>query len=103
MPPTLCKFIKISIQNEEIKIPLSLSQALTTHHVNVFALILSMREGRAGIAWIPSNKLLFFPISQEIKSLAIPQNFLFASTLILLLLFSLSFSSFKRFTVCFSS
>jgi hypothetical protein len=37
------------------------SQAFTTHHPNVFTPILHLSEGRAGIAWVPSNKMLFFP------------------------------------------
>jgi hypothetical protein len=56
-----------NIQNK-IKIPLSLSQAFITYHPNVFILILSLTEGRAGIAWEPSdNKMLFPP--PEIKCL----------------------------------
>jgi hypothetical protein len=31
------------------------------HHPNVFTLILSLSEGRAGIAWVPFNKMLFLP------------------------------------------
>jgi hypothetical protein len=34
---------------------------LKTHHPNVFTPILPLSEGRAGIAWVPSNKILFFP------------------------------------------
>jgi hypothetical protein len=43
--------------NQEIKIPLSLSQALAAYHPNVFTLILplGLSEGRASIAWGPSN------------------------------------------------
>jgi hypothetical protein len=29
----------------------------TTHHPNVFTLILSLSEGRTDIAWVPSNKM----------------------------------------------
>jgi hypothetical protein len=29
---------------------------------NIFIPILPLSEGRAGIAWIPSNKMLFFPL-----------------------------------------
>jgi hypothetical protein len=32
-----------------------------TRHPNVFTPILPLSEGRAGIAWVPSNKMLFFP------------------------------------------
>jgi hypothetical protein len=44
------------------KILPSLSHAFTTHHPNVFTPILSLSEGRAGIAWAPSNKMLFLPL-----------------------------------------
>jgi hypothetical protein len=39
-----------------------LSQAFTTHHPNVFTPILSLSEERAGIAWVPSNEMLFSPV-----------------------------------------
>jgi hypothetical protein len=51
----LCFF---AVMIHENKIPPSLSQAFTTHHPNVFTLILSLSEGRAGIAWVPSNYAL---------------------------------------------
>jgi hypothetical protein len=68
----------------------SLSQAFTTHYPNVFTPILSLSEGRAGIAWVPSNKMLFSP--SYIKRLSLfPRCFLFTSTLMLsFLTFSLS-------------
>jgi hypothetical protein len=47
--------------NHGTKIPSSLSQAFTTHHPNVFTLILSLSEGRAGIAWVPSYNMHFPP------------------------------------------
>jgi hypothetical protein len=52
-----------------------LSQAFTTHYPNVFTPILALSEGRAGIAWASSNKLLiFFP--SDIKRLSLsPQMF----------------------------
>jgi hypothetical protein len=79
MQPSLSKFIKItpcsratklinfqiiSTLSNELwkKIRPSLSQAFTTHHPNVFTPILPLSEGRAGIAWLPSNKMLFFPL-----------------------------------------
>jgi hypothetical protein len=79
MQPSLSKFIKITpcsgatklinfqiistLSNESWnKILPSLSQAFTTHHPNVFTPILSLSEGRAGIAWVPSNNMLFFPL-----------------------------------------
>jgi hypothetical protein len=69
----------------------SLSQAFTTHHPNVFTPILPLSEGQAGIAWVPSNKMLFFP--SDIKRLSLsPRCFLFSSTLILSFL-TLSLSS----------
>jgi hypothetical protein len=56
------------------KILPSLSQASTTHHPNVFTHILSLSEGRAGIAWVPYNKMLFFPLRYK-APLAFPQMF----------------------------
>jgi hypothetical protein len=46
--------------NNKIKIPLSLLQAFTTYHPNVFTLALSLSEGQAGIAWEPSNDKMLF-------------------------------------------
>jgi hypothetical protein len=91
MQPSLSKFIKIApcsratklvnfqiistLSNESWnKILPSLSQAFTTHHPNVFTPILSLSEGRAGIAWVPSNKILFFPLRYK-APLAFPQIF----------------------------
>jgi hypothetical protein len=99
MQPSLSKFIKITpccgatklvnfqiistLSNESWnQILPSLSQAFTTHHPNVFTPILSLSEGRAGIAWVPCNKMLFFAL--DIKGLSLsPRCFLFTSTLIL--------------------
>jgi hypothetical protein len=99
MQPSLSKFIKIThcyratkLVNFQIistlsnelwnKILPSLSQAFTTHHPNVFTPILPLSEGRPGIAWVPSNKMLFFP--SDIKRLSLsPRCFIFSSTLIL--------------------
>jgi hypothetical protein len=39
------------------KILPSPSQAFTTHHPNVITPILPLSEGRAGIAWVPSNNM----------------------------------------------
>jgi hypothetical protein len=78
MQPSLSKFIKITpcsratklvnfqiiptLSNELWNKPLpSPYQYFTTHHPNVFIPILPLSEGRAGIAWVPSNKMLFFP------------------------------------------
>jgi hypothetical protein len=108
MQPSLSKFIKIApcsratklvnfqiistLSNESWnKILPSLSQAFTTHHTNIFTPILSLSEGRAGIAWVPSNKMLFSP--SDIKRLSLSLRcFLFTSTLILSFL-TLSLSS----------
>jgi hypothetical protein len=56
------------------KILPSLSQAFTTHHANVFTTILLLSEGRAGIACVPSNKMLFLPLRYK-APLAFPQMF----------------------------
>jgi hypothetical protein len=91
MQPSLSKFIKIipcymatKLVNFQIistlsyelwkKILPSLSQAFTTHHPNVFNPILPLSEGRAGIAWVPSNEMLFFPLRYN-APLAFPQMF----------------------------
>jgi hypothetical protein len=91
MQPSLSKFIKITLcsratklvnfqiistlSNESWnKILPSLSQAFTTHHPYAFTPILSSSEGRAGIAWVPSNKMLFFPLRYK-APLAFPQMF----------------------------
>jgi hypothetical protein len=47
---------------------------LTTHHPNVFTPILHLSEGQADIAWVPSNKMLFFPLRHK-APLAFPQMF----------------------------
>jgi hypothetical protein len=84
MQPSLSKLIKITpccrttklvnlqiistLSNESWnKILPPLSQAFTTHHPNVFTPILSLSEGRAGIAWVPSNKMLFSPLRSTSK------------------------------------
>jgi hypothetical protein len=54
---------------------LRLQRASTTHHPNVFTPILSLSEGRAGIAWVPSNKTLFPPPPRHKAPLAFPQMF----------------------------
>jgi hypothetical protein len=78
------------------KILPSLSQAFTTHLPNVFTPILSLSEGRAGIAWVPSNKMFFFPLRHK-APLAFPQMFslFFYSYTILSDSLSLSFSASK--------
>jgi hypothetical protein len=52
----------------------SLYQAFATHHPNVFTPILSLSEGRASIAWVSSNKMLFFPLRYKAPP-AFPQMF----------------------------
>jgi hypothetical protein len=42
----------------------------TTHHTKVVTLILSLSKGRAGIAWVSSNKKLFLPPPKAIKRLS---------------------------------
>jgi hypothetical protein len=100
MQPSLSKFIKITpcaratkLVNFQIKSTLSnescnnilpsLSQAFTTHHPNVFTPILPLSEWRAGIAWVPSNKMLFFSPSDNKRLSLSPRCFLFSSTFIL--------------------
>jgi hypothetical protein len=95
MQPSLSKFIKITpysratkLVNFQIiwtlsnvswnKILPSLSEAFTTHHPNVFTLILSLSEGRASITWVPSNKILFFPPPSYIKCLSLPPPQMFS-------------------------
>jgi hypothetical protein len=68
-------------------------QALTTYHPNIFTLILSLSEGRAGIAWEPSNFYCSFSLPSRNKvSVSSPQHFLFVSTILLSFL-TLSLSS----------
>jgi hypothetical protein len=45
------------IQNSKFKIPLS---EATPYHHNVFTFTLFLPEGRAGVAWEPSNKIMLF-------------------------------------------
>jgi hypothetical protein len=42
--------------------------------INVFTPILSLSEGLAGIAWVPSNNMLFFPLTYK-TPLAFPHMF----------------------------
>jgi hypothetical protein len=91
MQPSLSKFIKITpcsratklvnfhiistLSNESWnKILPFLSQGFTTRHHNVFTPILPLSEGRAGIVWVPSNKMLFSPLSYKAPH-AFPQMF----------------------------
>jgi hypothetical protein len=76
MATKLVNFQIISTLSNELwnKILPSLPQAFTTHHPNVFTPILSLSEGRAGIAWVPSNNMLFFPLRHK-APLSFPQMF----------------------------
>jgi hypothetical protein len=47
---------QIEIQNSKFR---SLSEATPYHH-NVFTFTLFLLEGRAGVAWEPSNKIMLF-------------------------------------------
>jgi hypothetical protein len=60
-------------------IPLHMYLVLTIC-TNVFTLILSLSEGRAGNAWIPFNKMF---VPKYKAPLAFPKNVLFTSTLLL--------------------
>jgi hypothetical protein len=111
MQPSLRKFIKITPWSKATKLvnfqiistlsnelwnKILPSQASTTHHPNVFTPILSLSEGRAGIAQVPSNKMLFFPLRHK-APLAFPQMFSLYFYLILSFL-TLSFFGFKGLT-----
>jgi hypothetical protein len=62
--------------NQKIKITLSLKLLLLTT-LTLFTLILSLSEGRAGIAWEPcNNKMLSLPPDVKCLSL-LPHSFLF--------------------------
>jgi hypothetical protein len=49
------KIIDKTIRNSKFKIPLS---EATPYHHNVFTFTLFLPEGRAGVAWEPSNKIM---------------------------------------------
>jgi hypothetical protein len=57
----LIVFFKLSIKQTEIQNSKfrSLSEATPYHH-NVFTFTLFLPEGRAGVAWEPSNKIMLF-------------------------------------------
>jgi hypothetical protein len=64
-----------------------LSEATPYHH-NVFTFTLFLPEGRVGVAWEPSNKMMLSPPPpRKIKCLTSPLDLLFEST------FHLSFAS----------
>jgi hypothetical protein len=83
------------------KILPSLSQAFTSHHPNVFTPILPLSEGQAGIAWVPFNKMLSFPLRYKA-----PLAFDVFSLLLLLYYpfwLSLSLFGFKGLMVVFNA
>jgi hypothetical protein len=51
-----------------------LSEATPYHH-NVFTFTLFLPEGRAGVAWEPSNKMMLFLSPQKIKCLSLQLTF----------------------------
>jgi hypothetical protein len=76
----------------ENKIPPSLSRAFTSHHSNIFTLILSLSERREGIG-VPLTRCSLYPEKASLAS----KNFLFTTTLLLsFMTLSLSLSGFKR-------
>jgi hypothetical protein len=79
-----------------------MSEATPYHH-NVFTFTLLLPEGRAGVAWEPSNKMMLFLAPRKIKYLSLHP---FISALNLLFIYpshlslSLSLSlDFKKFTL----
>jgi hypothetical protein len=83
----------------ENKIPQCLSQAFTSHHTKVFTLILSLSEGRAGILWVPSDKMLFLPPRYKAHP-AFPQMFYLYFYTYSILPDTLSLFSFKGLNWC---
>jgi hypothetical protein len=73
----------INYINKKIKILLFLSEAFTSYYLNVFILILSLSEGRAGIAWETSNNKTLFLLPETKRLWLLLHNFHFASTLLL--------------------
>jgi hypothetical protein len=55
-----------------------------THRPNVFTLILFSSGGRAGITWVPSNKIIFLSPPSDIKRLSLPTKcFLYTFTFLI--------------------
>jgi hypothetical protein len=74
------KIINKTIRNSKFR---RLSEATPYHH-NVFTFTLFLPEGRAGVAWEPSNKMMLFLPPRKIKCLVTsPLDFLFESTIYL--------------------
>jgi hypothetical protein len=55
--------------------------SLLRYGPNVFTFALFLREGRAGVAWEPSNKIMFFYPSENKVSVTSPLDLVFESTL----------------------
>jgi hypothetical protein len=66
-----CRFvfqiIDKTIRNSKFR---SLSEATPYHH-NVFTFTLFLPQGRAGVAWEPSNKMMLFLPPRKIKCLSL--------------------------------
>jgi hypothetical protein len=87
-------FSKLSIKHAEIKkSKFRCLSEVTPYHHNVFTFTLLIPEGRASVAWEPSNKMKLSPPSENKVSLTSPLNFLCESTL------HLSFPSLFRHAV----
>jgi hypothetical protein len=71
------QIIDKTIRNSKLR---CLSEANSYYH-NVFTFTLFLPEGRAGVAWEPSNKIMLFLPPRKIVSLTSPLDFLFESTL----------------------
>jgi hypothetical protein len=63
----LIVFHIIEKKYQKFKIPLSVWSHPYQH--NVFTFTLFLREGRAGVAWEPSNKMMLFLLLWKIKCL----------------------------------
>jgi hypothetical protein len=93
-------FPKLSIKQSEIqKSKFHCLSEVTPYHHNVFTFTLFLPEGRAGVAWEPSNKMMLFLPPREIKCLSLHPlisclNLLFVYPSHISL--SLSLSVFKR-------
>jgi hypothetical protein len=68
MPP-IELFYKLSIKQPEIQN--SVVSEATPYHHNVFTFTLFLQEGRAGVAWGPSSKMILFLPPRKIKCLSL--------------------------------
>jgi hypothetical protein len=57
--------------NQKFKIPLSVCLKPPPYYNNVFTITLFPPEGRAGVAWEPSNKMMLFLPPRKIKCLSL--------------------------------